>query len=524
MRQLLILTLIICVQFLNAQEQRFYNLYQGIHIYFSQEFDDEYLLIGMDTIEMYNYFDGTIIFNSLSKDGTIVGSHKYINDTVVSLGTFSSQSHSVDDYAINISGSYKQYNKSYTLFPILFFFNRGTFEIDSVKNFGDYFNNKSARIILHHINGYKILLLGDLQYAPETNNITTFFGVYNTMDNSFFYQDYVRPNNVIMRPYQLHPAGEDEYYISVEQEYRTLPRFRRLQLIKIDNAGTELWRLQVGNNSTSNYNARVFDAPDGNYFVVWSDPFLPTNIPGSSENINTLSTIRIAKLIDHGDWAELIDEKDLRPELGYYERATYVIQDHYQAETGDIFLLLQTWGGHQSALVKVHANGIGAWMRIYRVYPENTADLTQTMLYGFSRTNDGGFMLTGEYRSSPGAMFPSGIQKALVIKTDSCGCLYEEGCNPNCADSYVNQFIYMQQAEIYPNPAKSEIHIKLPEQILQSVTYAIKIYSINGSLVKELELNCASHSINISELNSGFYTIHISGSGKYYVGRFVANK
>jgi hypothetical protein len=397
------------------------------------------------------------------------------------------------------------------------FFDKETLEIDSIKDFKIDLLERSSRFLLHHRINDDIVLLGTMQYALETYNITTFFGVYNTVDNSFYYQDYVRPNNVIMTPYQLHPAGEQEYFISVEQEYITpLPKFRRLQLLKIDNTGNEIWRLQIGSDSTSNYNARVFDAPDGNFFVVWTDPY----IPGVSEQVNNLRTIRIAKLIDHGAWAELIDEKDLRPELGYFYRGPYVIQDHYQDELGDIYLLLQTWGGHQSALVKIHANGIGAWMRIFRVYPENDG-FHQTMLYGFSRTNDGGFMLTGEYRSSPSTMFPSGIQKALVIKTDSCGCLYEEGCNPNCDDTYLSQFIYMQNAEIYPNPASEIIHIKLPEQNSQVGRYNVKIYSLSGSLVKEQELNSVSQNINISELKSGLYTVHISGDGKYYIGRFV---
>jgi hypothetical protein len=519
MRRTILITLLSFVCAYSYSQERFYNLYPGLRIHYSENVNNtKYLLVGLDSTYTINGYEGVPIFISLDVLGNVTETQKYLNDTITNFSIYTSKGTSTFESKIVVSGGIKLLLKNYMLYPFLLYCNINSFYVDSIIDLGTYFNEKSTRILFHyHKYDSLLLLLGDMQYQLNSNNITTFYGVYNTLDNSFYYQDYVRPNNVIMTPYQLHPAGEQEYFISVEQEKTTAVKYRKACVLKIDNTGSEIWRATLGVDSTDNMNARIFDAPDGNYFVVWTNPYI-----GTYNQINhNFMTIKIAKLIDHGSWAEIINEKDLRPELGFFDRAQYVIQDHYQDESGDIYLLLQTWGGYQSALVKIHANGIGAWMRIFRVYPENTADLTQTMLYGFSRTNDGGFMLTGEYRSAPGTMFPSGIQKALVIKTDSCGCLYEEGCNPNCADSYVNQFIYMRQAEIYPNPASEIIHIKLPEQNSQVGRYNVKIYSLNGSLVKEQELNSASQNINISELKSGLYTIHISGDGKYYIGRFV---
>jgi len=137
-------------------------------------------------------------------------------------------------------------------------------------------------------------------------------------------------------------------------------------------------------------------------------------------------------------------------------------------------------------------------------------------------------MLTGEFRSDPGAMFPNGIYSALAIKVDSCGCLDAEGCNPHCGDSYLPQYIRMPQSEVYPNPAVDEIRIVLPDGN-GSAGYNVKIYSTSGQLLMEencLGSDCKSEragefSVNISELPNGHYRVLVSGGGKVYGSGFV---
>ncbi len=48
---------------------------------------------------------------------------------------------------------------------------------------------------------------------------------------------------------------------------------------------------------------------------------------------------------------------------------------------------------------------------------------------------------------------------SVVFKVDSCGCFEEEGCNDYCLDSYSEQFVYMAEASIYPNPANNKITV-----------------------------------------------------------------
>ena len=60
---------------------------------------------------------------------------------------------------------------------------------------------------------------------------------------------------------------------------------------------------------------------------------------------------------------------------------------------------------------------------------------------------------------------------------------------------------------LYPNPAKDIIFIKNV-----SGDTLIKIYDINGRLIRETNTN--SNSISISDLNRGFYFINVNGQVK----------
>ncbi|HQL70553.1 MAG TPA: hypothetical protein PLA77_06970, partial [Bacteroidales bacterium] len=73
-----ILFLIIFPMLLIAQE-RFYNLYNGIMLYYSTEITNGYLIVGLDTTIYTTGIDGTIIFDSIDYYGNFLGSKKYFN-------------------------------------------------------------------------------------------------------------------------------------------------------------------------------------------------------------------------------------------------------------------------------------------------------------------------------------------------------------------------------------------------------------------------------------------------------------
>jgi len=509
----------------NAQE-RFFNLYPGwvtINIKYCEE---SIVLSGLDTIDMG--YSNTPIFNIINLHGDLINAYRYYNDTVDGICIYSAQSYSWMEEQIVISGVYMNYIKDYVLYPILMFVDNNNYVVDSIKNFKTYLEDRAARFMLQYQSNGKLYLAGDVRYAMDAN-VRTFFGIYDPIADTFSYKDYERPNYCKMTPYQILPTSDGGFLLATEQDmtYMT-PRKVYSCILKIDADGDEQWRYIIpgytvvtpyGNIESANYRSRIFNSPDGNYYVVWTNPeaITPTYLTNNPEQ-----TIRIAKLKDYGTYGELTEEKDLRAELDNFERAPYIINDAYQDEDGTMYILMQTEGGYKSALAKIHANGVGAWMRVYICYPDDDASMSSTKLYGISKTEDGGFMLTGAFNSTSSSLFPSGMIASLVFKIDSCGCFDTEGCNSHCADSYTEYFITMPQASVYPNPARDKITLGFEYKGTET-EFIYKVYNLNGQLLMEgkSEKVTETFDVEVDDLPSGYYMIQFWGGGKIFTGKFV---
>ena len=57
-------------------------------------------------------------------------------------------------------------------------------------------------------------------------------------------------------------------------------------------------------------------------------------------------------------------------------------------------------------------------------------------------------------------------------------------------------------ARVYPNPSRGVVNIKLDEKALNS---ELRIYSVQGKLVKLIELNALQEKIDLTEEKSGIY-------------------
>jgi hypothetical protein len=388
--------------------------------------------------------------------------------------------------------------------------------------------------MFHHEVEGKIHLFGISQYSTG-GNTRAFFAIYDPLTGTFTMKDYTKPTTCIMTPYQALPTSDGGYLLSCEQDMTyQLEKEVFACILKIDSEGNEQWRYIIsGHNNipsyppdftTANYRPRIFNAPDGNYWVVWTDPM----VIGSNElQSNPQSTIRIAKLEDTITGCIFTGEKDLKTELDNPAQNWYFINDSYQDENGDMYLLLQNYWGINSAFVKIHSTGVGAWLRTYKCYPDNDADIVETSLYGICPTEDNGFMLTGRYVSCPGGtLFPDGIQASCVFKIDSCGCFDTEGCNSHCADSYAEYFVNMAEASIYPNPASDKITVGF-EYEGEETEFEYRIYGLDGKLLqKGYNWNHASEDsryllVDICDLPSGYYMIQFWGGGKIFTGKFV---
>jgi phosphatidylserine/phosphatidylglycerophosphate/cardiolipin synthase-like enzyme len=70
---------------------------------------------------------------------------------------------------------------------------------------------------------------------------------------------------------------------------------------------------------------------------------------------------------------------------------------------------------------------------------------------------------------------------------------------------------------IYPNPASDKITVKNNSDELQEVS----IYSINGQLMIQKEINSPEMNIDISSLSQGIYVIRISGNSNSFVTKMI---
>lgn len=510
-------------------QERFFDIYPGWKANVAMDLGDKYLLSGSDTLDFGN--SNTPIFNEIDYLGNLLNTARYINDTVYGISTYSSKSFSADSEQIIASSVYLKFTKDYILNPILLFFDKQTYSIDSIIDFSNYFDGKSARFILHFETDTAYILLGDVQYSTDAN-VRTFFGIYNTNTASFEYMDYDRPTHCQMTPSQILPTEDGGYLLATEQDITYVEEEVYACILKIDATGNEQWRYIIEGQTdippwglqAATFRPRIFNSQDGNYYVVWTDPFFNEYI----NQPNTESTIRIGKLTDHGTYGEISEETDLRPSLDNFERAPYIINDSYQDEDGTMYVLMQSQNGYQSAFAKIHPNGVGAWMRVYRCYPDNDATLTTTQLYGITKTDDGGFMLTGAFYSGASTMFPSGMTASCVFKVDSCGCFEEEGCNDHCMDSYSEYYVYMQEASIYPNPAKDKITVGFEYEGSKDTEFEYSIYNIDGKQILndkskacDLAIGTCNLKIDLCDLPSGYYMIQLWGGGKIFTGRFV---
>ncbi|WP_409417143.1 FN3 associated domain-containing protein [Flavobacterium sp. PS2] len=97
-----------------------------------------------------------------------------------------------------------------------------------------------------------------------------------------------------------------------------------------------------------------------------------------------------------------------------------------------------------------------------------------------------------------------------LSKADVKGSVMTKRSAANISEELLNT--EAQHVIIYPNPAYNEINVNLENTA--SVNSTMSIYSIDGKLVQNNTLTSQSNTVNIGNLNSGFYIIKIvNGNG-----------
>lgn len=301
--------------------------------------------------------------------------------------------------------------------------------------------------------------------------------------------------------------NDRSFFITLQRqwEFKGSPGLVQDYIVKMDTLGNELWRSWVNNRDSINPGGtQIVQKSNGNLLVSWSDKYLrPYKNPiGSSvPQLNRKATVWFAEIDSTG---KVLWRKNIKTYLSTKLIDTTQDLTHYKAITVKDGVLWCGQNGYhnQNYLLKTDYDGNPLWFREYKIYPENTA-YSEFLPFDITITNDGGYLLTGEYISESGNVFPNGCQKGLIIKVNSNGCLVP-GCQEQ--DGLTKHMEFQKVCKVFPNPASNHFILELPIQ--NQTTYRIKLFNSQSKIVAENDTR-NTVSINTESLSNGIYYLVI---------------
>ncbi len=498
-------------------QERFYNLYDGWCIGGIHIAEDNYIARGLKGHPTTS--SHLLQFNIISFDGTLLDSFAYLNDTSDGMTGRVSRNYLFTGDKVIFSEALVSYFKDYTVAPSLLFYDFSQREMDTILTYTHCINEEGLNYLLDSIEA-GLIITGNYRY--ENSNYFPIIYFTDSVGDTLSVKKYSFTPNAIrrmLRPYQLLKLPDGGFLMSCQDEVGSTDAYhadiQRSCFLRLDNEGNELWRSYTTNTDTITFHPFAALMPDGNYLIAWSDPFL-------ADAPNPNSNLWLARMTDNGF---IYGKKKASSDIDDIISTSYFINDMYQDENGNVYLTGEKWSvASPSFLIKINPLGIAEWYREYECFPDDDAQATYTKIYGITPTEDGGFIMGGEYFCSPSTIFPSGTQQGLVIKVDSMGCL-EEGCGTTDIRHTINAL----NAEIYPNPASEKITFTLAEQTNAA---KIKIYDAKGCLWVNIGSQGVTQShtltntqtgieMDVSQLPAGIYTVNIWAEGKFYVGKFA---
>ena len=116
----------------------------------------------------------------------------------------------------------------------------------------------------------------------------------------------------------------------------------------------------------------------------------------------------------------------------------------------------------------------------------------------------------------------TGMQQVIIKVNDPWGWYNTDTVEvyvKNCGAGNIEEAWYPKKVEIYPNPATSELYVKIRNAITAPV--AIIIYDMQGKPVKQTTSKQNETIIDISNLTQGVYSIKIIGNNVTIIEKFV---
>jgi len=367
------------------------------------------------------------------------------------------------------------------------------------------------------INSNKFILGGFLQ--------NTDFQVYSSLmesdslGNIAWRKNYFCGNDCELFPVHILQAADKGYFFTCSEVHfdNTLSVIaKKTAIIKTDSLGNEQYHLHPGQPDLYAIRGWVLPTDDGNYITAYSDPML--GVLDENPQVNPNETIWLYKFDLNGS---VIFEISLQNELplipGFDIGYPYTIYQMIYSNDGNIIIT-----GHVNLygfLLKVSPSGDFKWVRFYSPPQSegNDAGGEFTRVYGVTPTSDGGYIMAGEYFSSPGNIYPEGIQTAIAVKVDEFGCLVA-GCDTIVGIAEIPKVDL--GLRVYPNPASETINISVSENIKVE---RIRVYEVTGRVVLEKAINGLPlgegglRGIDVSHLKPGIVFAR-GGNGRWFSG------
>ncbi len=89
----------------------------------------------------------------------------------------------------------------------------------------------------------------------------------------------------------------------------------------------------------------------------------------------------------------------------------------------------------------------------------------------------------------------------------------------HCPTTFASQDFYKRKVEIFPNPASTELHVKIRGVV--SGAYTIMLYDIQGKPIRSLTTKETETILDISQLPVGVYGVKVLGNGVYRMEKVV---
>jgi len=504
-----LISFIISVSQINAQE-RFFEFIPDWRSHYIIEKENEYLSFGLGSIGIFGHY---YQFNSISKQGVLNSSWTFNIDTASATSSMRYAQGVLPLQNSNYISGLAMGEEGEKIYGTLIEFD-SDFQ-DTIQSIAyDLSMDTRMELIIKNSNN-KLIVAGEQELTLY--NYFPFLYEMDLQGNITWSKSFSCGNDCELFPNHVLQAADGGYFFTCAEVHfdNTLSVIAdKTAIIKTDSLGNEQYRLHPGQPDLYAVRGWVLPTGDGNYITAYSDPM--QGVLDENPQVNPDRAIWLKKFDINGEAIFDISLIDFLPLTDFGNRFNYTIYQMLRSEDNDIIIVGKA-GVRKGFILKVSEEGDLYWFRIITPPQSegNDAGGEYTRVYGVTQTTDGGYIMAGEYFSSPGNIYPEGIQTAIAVKVDEFGCLVA-GCDTIVGIAEIPKVDL--GLKVYPNPASVTINISVSENVKIA---AVRIYEVSGRVVLEKAINGLPlgggglRGIDIRHLSPGMYLIEVETEDGY---------